>query len=162
MSPALDQSLPLAGPGVQSLPLDGAPGRARTRSGGRLWTRRALTFGLLSLCCATLSGDARQSLPWTRSRGSLEVTVTAYCDGWITASGRRPRPGIIALSRDVERALGLRFGDQVQLAGLGTYVFDDRMPWYWWRRVDLYLGSRAAAVQFGLRRAVLTRTPREG
>jgi 3D (Asp-Asp-Asp) domain-containing protein len=116
------------------------------------WTRRAVTCALLSLWCIALAGDARQ--------GSLEVTVTAYSGGWITASGRRPRPGMIALSRDVERALGLRFGDRVVLAGLGTYVFDDRMPWYWWRRVDLYLGSRAAAVQFGLRRARLTRAPR--
>ena len=135
---------------------------------GRRW-RQGTGLLLLGFCLVALTGDTRQD--------RLKVTVTAYAGGTITASGTRPRVGILALSRDVERTLGLRFGDQVVLRtasdratreassppqDLGTYVFADRMPWYWWRRVDLYLGSRAAAVQFGLRRAVLTRTPREG
>jgi 3D (Asp-Asp-Asp) domain-containing protein len=79
---------------------------------------------------------------------------------------------MVALSRDVERALGVRFGDRVVLRtasdratreassrpqGLGTWVFHDRMPWYWTRRVDLYLPSRHAARQFGKQRGSIAR-----
>ena len=85
----------------------------------------------------------------------LRVTVTAYSAGWITASGTRPHPGEIALSRDVERTLGVRFGDRITLEGLGTYRFTDRMPWYWQARVDLYMTSRREARLFGKRQAWL-------
>ncbi len=101
---------------------------------------------LILLCLLAFTSDARQE--------RLQVTVTAYASGWITASGRRPRPGMIALSRDVERLLGVRFGDRVQLVGLGTYVFEDRMPWYWHRRVDVYLPPKARALDFGIKHDV--------
>jgi 3D (Asp-Asp-Asp) domain-containing protein len=104
---------------------------------------------VLLLCLVGLTSDAHEQ--------RLQVTVTAYAGGTITASGRRPQPGMLALSRDVERALGVRFGDRVHLAGLGTFVFHDRMPGYWTRRVDLYLPSRHAARQFGIRQALLQR-----
>lgn len=114
---------------------------------------RVLVGFLLLFCLLGLTSEARQE--------RLQVTVTAYASGWITASGRRPRPGMIALSRDVERLLGVRFGDRVRLEGLGDYVFQDRMPWHWYRRVDLYLPSRQAAVQFGVRHAWLQRGARQ-
>ncbi len=98
---------------------------------------------ILLVCLWTLPGET--------SPHCLHVTVTAYASGWVTASGTRPAPGVIALSRDVERALGVRFGDRVTLEGLGTYRFTDRMPWYWHRRVDLYMSSRRAALTFGKR-----------
>src|SRR4029450_191165 len=56
----------------------------------------------------------------------LRVTVTAYSHSGKTASGRRVRPGIVALSRDVEQALGVTLGERVVLEGLGTFVLDDR------------------------------------
>ena len=117
---------------------------AVTRAGPPL-TRAAL----LLLCLLALRGDACPE--------RLPVTVTAYASGTVTASGRRPQPGMLALSRDVERALGVRFGDRVQLAGLGTYTFQDRMPRRWTRRVDLYLPSRHAARQFGKQRGTAWR-----
>ncbi|SRR5713101_950217 len=103
------------------------------------------------LCLFALTGDARQ--------GSVRVTVTAYCDGTVTAAGTRPRPGIIALSRDVERLLGVQFGDHVRLEGVGEYVFLDRMPWYWYRRVDIYVPPRAKALEFGIRHYVTLSVP---
>jgi 3D (Asp-Asp-Asp) domain-containing protein len=113
-------------------------------------SRRHAAFALLLLLCLVgLNSDAHEQ--------RLQVTVTAYAGGTITASGRRPQPGMIALSRDVERALGVRFGDRVHLAGLGTFVFHDRMPRQWSRRVDLYLASRHAARQFGRQHALLRR-----
>jgi 3D (Asp-Asp-Asp) domain-containing protein len=105
---------------------------------------------LLGLCLVALTSDAHEQ--------RLQVTVTAYAGGTVTASGRRPQPGMLALSRDVAHALGVSFGDRVHLAGLGTYTFEDRMPRRWSRRVDLYLPSRHAARQFGRRRTGLTRT----
>jgi 3D (Asp-Asp-Asp) domain-containing protein len=104
---------------------------------------------LLLLCLVGLTSEAHPH--------RLQVTVTAYASGTRTASGHRPQPGMLALSRDVERGLGVRFGDRVHLTRLGTFVFHDRMPRYWHRRVDLYLPTRHAARQFGVRRTGLTR-----
>jgi 3D (Asp-Asp-Asp) domain-containing protein len=104
---------------------------------------------LLALCLVAVRGEACPA--------GLQVTVSAYARGHLTASGRRPQLGMLALSRDVERALGVRFGDRVVLTGLGTFVFHDRMPRRWSRRADLVLPSRHAARQFGLQRAHIRR-----
>jgi len=109
---------------------------------------------LCLLCLVALHGDAPAADP-------LRVTVTAYASGTVTTSGKRPRPGMIALSRDVERALRVHFGDLVHLSGLGPYRFEDRMPWYWHRRVDVYLASRQAARQFGKQSHRLVRVSEE-
>jgi 3D (Asp-Asp-Asp) domain-containing protein len=86
---------------------------------------------------------------------ALWVTVTAYASGTRTASGRRPRPGMLAVSRDLERALHLHFGDRITLENFGTFIFEDRMPRQWSRRVDVYMSSKRKALQFGKRRAGL-------
>jgi hypothetical protein len=60
---------------------------------------------------------------------AIPVKVTAYnpvrsqTDGspFITASNKRVRDGMIALSRDLERDLGFRFGDTVYLYGIGWF-----------------------------------------
>jgi 3D (Asp-Asp-Asp) domain-containing protein len=110
----------------------------------------ALMAWWILLGCLVARGEAQP----------LRVTVTAYSQGILTAAGTRPRVGILALSRDVERALQVRFGDQVSLGGLGTYTFGDRMPRQWHRRVDLYLPPHARARHFGIRHGVrLTRLP---
>ena len=80
----------------------------------------------------------------------LRVTVTAYSHSGKTASGRRVRPGIVALSRDVEQALGVTFGERVVLEGLGTFVFDDRVSARLRRRVDIFVASPHAAREFGV------------
>jgi 3D (Asp-Asp-Asp) domain-containing protein len=80
----------------------------------------------------------------------LRVTVTAYSHSGKTASGRRVRPGIVALSRDVEQALGVTFGERVVLEGLGTFVFDDRVSARLRRRVDIFVASPHAARTFGV------------
>ncbi len=124
-----------------------------------------------------MSYGRRRSVPWTHpgtallagllllpplAQGSparLVVTVTAYASGMRTAAGVRPRGGIVAVSRDVERQLGLRFGDVVEVSGVGRLIFRDRMPARWTRRIDVYLPTRAAAVQFGRRTGWLRRCP---
>ena len=106
-----------------------------------MWRRLALLL-LLALLCA-LGGDTPAH--------HLSVTVTAYCTGSVTAAGTRPRVGIVALSRDVERRLQLTLYDHVRLHDFGTYSFQDRMPAYWYRRADVYMPSCDDARQFGKR-----------
>lgn len=87
------------------------------------------------------------------------VTVTAYhhCPGskGITASGRRVKVGMIALSRDLERNLNLHYGDHVLLHGMGVFEFQDRMASRWHKKVDIYMDSQGKARRFGLRRYVV-------
>jgi 3D (Asp-Asp-Asp) domain-containing protein len=108
---------------------------------------RLVAGALLAIFCFLLQGDSAR----------LAVTVTAYSSGTITASGSRVRLGDIALSRDVERDLHVRFGDKITLDTRGMFTFTDRMPWYWHRRVDLYLGDRQRALQFGKQQGVIQR-----
>ncbi|MGB8993233.1 MAG: hypothetical protein WCD80_14355 [Desulfobaccales bacterium] len=87
------------------------------------------------------------------------VTVTAYhhCPGskGITASGRRVKAGMIALSRDLERNLNLHYGDRVLLHGMGVFEFQDRMASRWHKKVDIYMDSQRKARRFGLRHYVV-------
>lgn len=85
------------------------------------------------------------------------VTVTAYSrrSGKITASGQKVRPGIIALSRDLERDWGAKFGDMIHLPGIGLLEFQDRMPHYWTERVDVYHECYHEAKRFGVKTALL-------
>jgi 3D (Asp-Asp-Asp) domain-containing protein len=115
--------------------------------------RRALLLAFpVSLLC--LLGLLGSTAPAVHCR--VPVTVTAYSHtGHPTASGVMPRPGMLALSPDLERDLALRFGAPVRLEGLGTYTFTDRMPPRWYRRVDLFHPSDQAAWQFGKRQSAI-------
>ena len=95
---------------------------------------------------------ARRSAPQLRQAPAarLRVTVTAYSLFGKTASGRGVRPGIVALSQDVEWALGVTFGERVVVEGLGTFVFDDRVSARLRRRVDIFVASPQAARRFGV------------
>jgi 3D (Asp-Asp-Asp) domain-containing protein len=110
-----------------------------------MWVR--LSLGVLCLVCLfALAGDAQ-----------MRVTVTAYSSyesPGRTASGLRPKPGMLAVSRDVERLLGLHFGDRVLVGGV-PYLFEDRMAVRWTRRIDLFAPSYAQARQFGIQRGVV-------
>jgi 3D (Asp-Asp-Asp) domain-containing protein len=110
---------------------------------------RALAGAFLVFFCFVLQGDSAR----------LAVTVTAYSSGTITASGTRVRLGDIALSRDVERKYRLRFGADVELLGLGRFVFQDRMHKRWTNRADIFMPSAAAARQFGIKHGILLRLP---
>jgi len=87
------------------------------------------------------------------------VTVTAYhyCPGskGITSSGKRVRPGMIALSRDLERNMKMDFGDRVFLHGMGVFEFQDRMASRWQKKADIYLDNQGKAWRFGVKRYVV-------
>ena len=68
----------------------------------------------------------------------------------ITASNKTIEKGVVALSRDIEEELGLKFGDKIYLKGLGYYIFEDRMNKKWTRRVDIYEKSILEAKKFGI------------
>ncbi|MGQ9921821.1 MAG: hypothetical protein ACUVRZ_10900 [Desulfobacca sp.] len=91
----------------------------------------------------------------TISLTSAVVKVTAYCHSGRTASGIPVQEGILALSRDLEYQLGMRFGDLVKLEGLGTFAFEDRMASYKRRQVDIWLPRYAEARRFGVKYNVM-------
>jgi 3D (Asp-Asp-Asp) domain-containing protein len=89
------------------------------------------------------------------------VSVTAYSYNGgsyphdITASGKRVKEGMVAVSRDVERNLHLNFGDRVLLHGLGVFEFQDRMASRWHLKADIFMRSNRKAGRFGVRRHIV-------
>ena len=86
---------------------------------------------------------------------SYWVSITAYSSTpdqtdsspFITANGTRVREGIIA-------ANFLPFGTKVKIPSMfgdRTFVVEDRMNARYWHRVDIWMPTRAQALQFGIR-----------
>lgn len=73
------------------------------------------------------------------------VKVTGYnatvsqCDSTpdITASNKKVRLGMVALSRDLEKEYDLKFGDFVYLEGYGLFEFQDRLHKRKSKQVDI-------------------------
>ena len=95
--------------------------------------------------------------PITRTLTHVAVSISAYnpteaqCDSdpLIMANNRRVFVGAVALSRDIERDYGLKFGDPVFLKDHGTFIFADRMNKRWKRKVDIFMWKYKDAKQFG-------------
>ncbi len=89
---------------------------------------------------------------------SVAVKVTAYTleelksSEGITASGKQPRTGYIAISRDLELKHGLGFGDKVFINGLGEFEIQDRTHFRKKQLVDVYMDCYKSAVQFGVKK----------
>jgi 3D (Asp-Asp-Asp) domain-containing protein len=98
-----------------------------------------------------------------------KVTLTAYsstiaqCDStpWETATLKRPRRGYVALSRDLiatyTPGAPFRYGDQVEIVGLGIFQVEDTMNPRWQRRADVWMPSTEEAIQFGRQTVLLAR-----
>jgi 3D (Asp-Asp-Asp) domain-containing protein len=103
---------------------------------------------------------------------AIPVKVTAYnpvgsqtdSTPLITASNKQVKAGMVALSRDLEREFGFRFGDTVYLDGLGKFVFEDRMHRRKRRHVDILMFNPIQARRFGVRSSYLfvLMEPRKG
>jgi 3D (Asp-Asp-Asp) domain-containing protein len=91
----------------------------------------------------------------TISLSMAVIKVTAYCHPGRTASGLRVQDGILALSRDLEYNLDMRFGDTVKLEGFGTFSFQDRMASYKVRQADIWMPCRSEALRFGVKHNVM-------
>jgi len=98
-----------------------------------------------------------------------KVTLTAYsstiaqCDStpWETATLKRPRRGYVALSRDLiatyTPGAPFRYGDKVEIVGLGIFQVEDTMNPRWQRRADVWMPSTDEAIQFGRQTVLLAR-----
>ena len=89
----------------------------------------------------------------------VSVTAYSYFGGAppynVTASGKRVKEGMVAVSRDVERNLRLNFGDRVLLHGLGVFEFQDRMASRWTLKADVFMHSNHKARRFGAKRHIV-------
>jgi 3D (Asp-Asp-Asp) domain-containing protein len=96
----------------------------------------------------------------------IPVEITAYTarpeetdsTPTITASGQTVRVGIIALSRDLEKEFNLKFGDMVELRGLGYFEFQDRMNKRMRHSVDIFMHNYDDAIRFGRKQGLLRLT----
>jgi 3D (Asp-Asp-Asp) domain-containing protein len=79
----------------------------------------------------------------------------------LTASLTAPQRGTIALSRDLLREFTpgapFRFGDQVELIGVGVFRVEDTMAPRWHRRADIWLPTREEASIWGRRTVLVAR-----
>ncbi len=116
---------------------------------------RALTVICLLVAGLALVPQATMGV----SMSIVSVTAYSYSGGQypynITASGRQVQEGMVAVSRDVERDLGLSFGDRVLLHGLGVFEFQDRMASRWTLKADVFKQSDHKARSFGVKRQIV-------
>ena len=126
------------------------------RAGGKI----LLGAGILSLVLFTPGLVAQEDAVKMRA---VPVKVTAYnpvrsqtdSSPLITASNKRVRVGMVALSRDLEREFGFTFGDTVYLYGFGRFVFEDRMHRRKRRQVDILMFNPMEARKFGVKSSYL-------
>lgn len=103
-------------------------------------------------------GMLRVELEQLQAKATQQVIVTAYTacpretnnDPGNTASMRKPRKGIIAVSRDLFYS-GWSFGKKVYIEGVGIYEIQDLMNERFEKRLDILLGTKKQAKQFGIR-----------
>ena len=96
------------------------------------------------------------------SRMTRVVRATAYnatevqtdSTPLICAWGDRIRPGIIAVSRDLEK-LGLTRGRTVYVEGYGKRIVLDRMHARKRNQIDLYMDTYEEAINFGVQELVI-------
>ena len=128
----------------------------RMRPGGKI----LLGLGILSAAFFAPGLEAQEDGVGIRA---IPVRVTAYnpvgsqtdSSPLITASNKRVRIGMVALSRDLEREFGFRFGDTVYLYGIGRFVFEDRMHRRKRRHVDILMLNPGEARKFGVKSSYL-------
>lgn len=149
-------------------------GENRATPGWIMWACIAtLLVIFMGLWCAPLPPS---SLPPAYGHEIIEndrlfavpVTVTAYtsrvCETdstpHVTASNTWVRPGLIALSRDLlddyTPGAPFRFGDLVEIEGLGVFRVEDTMAPRAERRADIWFGDLAAAKTFGVKTRIMT------
>ena len=75
----------------------------------------------------------------------------------VCAWGDKIRPGIIAISRDLEKS-GLTRGKEVHIEGIGKVVVMDRMHHRKRNQIDLYMENHEDAVEFGVKELIISWT----
>lgn len=83
------------------------------------------------------------------------VVATAYCLKGHTASGpvtSKIPGGCIALSRDLAQLLDAKFGDIIEVQGVGRFTYADVMPPQHRMKVDIYFPTYRECKVFGVKR----------
>lgn len=108
---------------------------------------------LLGICILSISSAS----VWA---DEIKVSVTAYTlkecyhNKGKTASGEIVRPGIVAVSRDLERK-GLKIGTKIAISDMGTFVVKDRTSRRNRGNLDIYMPSHKQALKFGRQKYTL-------
>lgn len=90
----------------------------------------------------------------------IKISVTAYTlkecyhNKGRTASGEIVKPGMVAVSRDLERK-GLKLGTKIKIDNLGTFIVKDRTARKNRGNVDIFMNSYTEALQFGRQKSIL-------
>jgi 3D (Asp-Asp-Asp) domain-containing protein len=136
-----------------------APSPISTVSNGRVFSEVEREAPLY---CGTASAMPA-SIAHPRSVFRVSITVTGYSSTidqtddspLITAMNTTVHPGMLALSRDLLReytgGAPFRFGDVVELEGLGVFTVEDTMNPRYTKRADIWFQSRQAAERWGNR-----------
>ncbi len=110
---------------------------------------------LFAIMMATILLLAFSLIASAQSVKTVAVKVSAYTSvenhNGKTASGRDPKVGYIAVSKDLEEKHGLKFGDKVQIKGLGMFEVQDRTSDEKKNWVDIYMTSYRKALRFGIK-----------
>lgn len=77
-----------------------------------------------------------------------ELTVTAYSQDGETATQEKPRPGMVAVSRDL-LANDMPFGSIIAIDGIGELEVCDVMHKRKCKSLDVYMKSEKEAKKFG-------------
>ncbi len=112
---------------------------------------------------AVVQGPAEEKEVPQSSRMVRVVRATAYnalaaqtdSTPEICAWGDRVRPGIIAVSRDLE-GLGLTRGQEVHIEGHGKMIVLDRMHRRKRNQIDIFMETYEDAIEFGVQQLVIS------
>jgi 3D (Asp-Asp-Asp) domain-containing protein len=80
------------------------------------------------------------------------ITATAYSLKGRMSNGKNTHLGTIALSRDLIKILKVKFGDEVEIIGVGRFIFRDCMPPKWRMRVDIWMPTTKQCKVFGVKK----------
>jgi len=116
----------------------------------------ALTIGFTS---NTVKADLEQVIITRAVKATAYNAFSQQTDSTptICAWGDKIRPGIIAISRDLEK-IGLTRGQEVHVEGFGKRTVMDRMHRRKRNQIDLYMESHKEAIRFGVQTLTISWT----
>jgi 3D (Asp-Asp-Asp) domain-containing protein len=93
----------------------------------------------------------------------IPVSVTAYPPDpkhtddtpYLTASGNLVEDGTCALSNDIEKRCGYKFGDEVIVYGIGIFKFNDRTNARLTNTVDIFFYNKQKCLDFGRKYGII-------
>ena len=121
----------------------------------------AAMIATIVLLAFSLNASANESLKEVAVKVSAYTLKECNQNKGKTASRKQVKEGHIAVSRDLEREHGLKFGDKVFINGLGEFEIQDRTSFKKKNSVDVYMASHEKAKQFGIRRLMMLITKQE-